>query len=160
MFEVDEIAALAQRVEALEQRQAVLDALHRYSKAIDLGERAEWVDCFTEDGVFDIRSQLPDYPGERYAGVSELRAFIETHSSPPQAHHKHLYVDPDIEIEGGEARASAYFVHLIDRVARPAMISYGRYLDLLRYCPDERWRIAKRIAEVQASDSSARDSRR
>jgi hypothetical protein len=153
-------ASIEARLTALEQRQAVLDALHAYSKAIDLGDQEAWVGCFTADGAFDIRSHLPDYPAARHEGAAQLRVFIAGHSAPPAAFHKHLYVDPEIEIRGDTARAVGYFVHLVDRDERPVLLSYGRYLDQLHRCEDGRWRLVERIAEVHASDGSAQASRR
>lgn len=156
----DGARSIEQRLAALEARQEVLDALRAYSHAIDLGDREAWLDCFVPEGVFDVRSRLREYPRRRFVGREQLRTFIEGHSAPPEAHHKHLYLVEDIHLDGDTASASAYFVHLVDREGRPFMTSYGRYLDSLRLCEDRRWRIVKRIAEVEASDASVRASGR
>jgi ketosteroid isomerase-like protein len=149
------MTSLEERVALLEDRQAVLDTLQAYSHAIDRGEEGPWLDCFTADASFEIRSDLPDYPVGRHAGAAALRAFIASHSKPPAVHHKHLYVVPDIAVDGDRATAVAYFVHLLDRDGKPATVSYGRYLDVLIRCDDGRWRILERISEVHASDNSA-----
>ncbi len=147
--------SLEERVALLEDRQAVLDTLQAYSHAIDLGEEEPWLDCFTADASFEIRSELPDYPVGRHDGTAALQAFIASHSKPPAVHHKHLYVVPTITVDGDRATAVAYFVHLLDRDGKPATVSYGRYLDVLIRCDDGRWRILERVSEVHASDNSA-----
>ena|GEM_PF-31147 len=147
-----ERAALAARLSALEDREAVAAALRRYSRAIDAGEEAEWVDCFLLDGRFLVESDVAGYPQRRFEGAAELARFIASHSAPPAAHHKHLYLLPEIEVDGDEARADGYFVHLLDRGGRPVMLSYGRYADRLRRCPDGRWRLVERRAAVEASE--------
>jgi ketosteroid isomerase-like protein len=149
------VAGLEARVAGLADRQAVLDALQAYSHAIDRGEEAAFLDCFTPDATFEVRSPLPGYPAAMHAGRVALADFIAAHSKPPAVHHKHLYVVPDIAVEGDRATAIAYFVHLVDREHRPATVSYGRYLDVLIRCEDGRWRILERVAEVQASEGSA-----
>lgn len=147
--------SLERRVARLEDRQAVLDTLQAYSHAIDLGREEAFLDCFAAGATFEIRSEIPGYPAATHVGDDALKAFIAAHSKPPAVQHKHLYVVPDIDVDGDRARAVAYFVHLVDRDQRPTTISYGRYLDVLIRCDDGRWRILERISEVHASDDSA-----
>ncbi len=149
------VSTLEERVALIEDRQAVLDTLHAYSHAIDRGEEAAFLDCFTPDATFEIRSELPDYPVQTHAGNEALAAFIAGHTKPPAVHHKHLYLVPQITVDGDRATAVAYFVHLVDDGPRPTLISYGRYLDVLIRSDDGRWRILERVSEVQASDNSA-----
>jgi ketosteroid isomerase-like protein len=156
------VSTLEERVAQLEaqaaeaaDRQAVLETLQAYSHAIDLGEEAAFLDCFTPDATFEIRSELADYPVQTHAGNEALAAFIAAHTKPPAVHHKHLYLDSQIVVDGDRATAVAYFVHLVNDGPRPTMISYGRYLDVLIRSDDGRWRILERVSEVQASDNSA-----
>lgn len=151
----ERVALLEERQGELEDRQAVLDTLQAYSHAIDLGEEEAFLDCFTPDATFEIRSELPDYPVAAHTGIEALKGFIESHTKPPAVHHKHLYVLPNIAVDGDRATAVAYFVHLVDQDHRPVLISYGRYLDVLIRCDDSRWRILERVSEVHASDGSA-----
>ena len=46
------------RLALLEAESAILKNLYRYGHAIDYGDEEAWVDCFTEDGVFDVRARL------------------------------------------------------------------------------------------------------
>jgi 3-phenylpropionate/cinnamic acid dioxygenase small subunit len=47
---------LEARIALLEDEQAILKNLYRYGHSIDYGDEEAWVDCFTEDGVFDVRA--------------------------------------------------------------------------------------------------------
>jgi hypothetical protein len=46
------LEALLSRVTRLEDEQAILDTLHRYNRAVDVGDDAAWAELFTEDGIF------------------------------------------------------------------------------------------------------------
>jgi hypothetical protein len=50
-----DVQELVKRLAALEEERAILRTLYRYGHSIDYGLELEWVDCFTEDGVFDVR---------------------------------------------------------------------------------------------------------
>jgi len=147
--------SLEDRVKALEEQQRVLETLYAYSHSIDRGDEEGWLECFTDDAVFEVRSQIPDYPIQRHQGTDALGAFIASHTKPPEVQHKHLYVDPQITVDGNRAGAVGYFVHLLDRDHKPAVVSYGRYLDKLVRAEDGRWRFVERVSEVHASENSA-----
>src|SRR5437870_12707088 len=52
----DAFADITRRLNALEDKQHVVEALNRYAHVTDYGDESEWVDCFTEEGLFEIRS--------------------------------------------------------------------------------------------------------
>lgn len=139
---------LATRVQRLEDERGVLRTLHRYAHCIDYGREREWVDCFAEDGVFDVRREDP--PGDRYVGHDALAGFVAAHTRAPDHWHKHLVLGPVIEVEGDEARAESYLARLDLMRDEPVIRSFGRYRDRLVRCPDDVWRIRERIAEVEA----------
>lgn len=143
-------ASLEARVAALEEQQGVLDALTAYSQAIDAGEQDAWLDCFTDDGTFEVVSHLPEYPGRLLEGREQLATFIAAHSSPPDVFHKHLVIQPRIVVDGDTASSVGAFVHLVDVKGDPVLRSYGRYVDRLVRGDDGTWRIARRRAEVEA----------
>jgi hypothetical protein len=146
------LAALEAERDVARERDAVLATLHAYSRCIDSGDEAGWVDCFTSDGAFDMRSTVPGYPGRRVSGRAELQEFIAAHTGPPAVHHKHLYLMPEIVLEGTAATATGYVVHLVEAEgARPELQAFGRYLDSLVRVEDGGWRIVERIVEVEAS---------
>jgi hypothetical protein len=142
---------LAARVVALEDERAITRTLCRYSHAIDYGLEEEWVDCFTEDGVFEVR--LRD--GELYAlcqGQADLLAFAQGHTRPPTGYHKHFVGVPLIEVRGDQARADSYFARMdmtADKLATYVR-AMGRYRDDLVRSEDGVWRIRKRFTEIQS----------
>lgn len=142
---------LERRLQLLEDERAILRLLHRYPHAIDHGGDAAWADVFTADGVFDARDRT-GAASRVLRGRAELVAFATAFSRPPGRWHKHLVVDPLIEIDGDEARVEAYVVVLVEHEGVPRVWLFGRYHDRLRREADGAWRIAHRIAEVESAD--------
>jgi hypothetical protein len=145
-----ELRRLSRRVAELNDHQQVLDSMYRYGHAVDYGLNAEWVDCFTADGIFDLRRRGQD-PLE-FAGTRALSDFVAAHTNSPEFWHKHLLIEPRITIDGDRADVASYFVR-IDRSSTGTnyIKSFGRYLDRLRRCDDGRWRFEHRIAESESS---------
>src|ERR1700722_15704997 len=78
---------------------AILRVLYTYCHAIDYGEEARWLALFTTDGIFHV--DMPrGLPPIHCAGQKELAAFIRAHPRAPAALHKHLLLNPLIEVEG------------------------------------------------------------
>jgi hypothetical protein len=155
------IADLGRRLQALEDRQAILDTLHRYGHALDYGLEDEFLDCFTDDAVWDTEPMTPAVRAEQlrvgrlpanHVGRDELQAFVQRHSRAPQRWHKHLVVGPLIEIHGVEAQVTSYFLRVdANRSDTGAHIrASGRYRDRFVRCDDGCWRIAARLAETEA----------
>lgn len=145
---MDTIERLEERVAVLETERSILRLLHTYGHSIDYGAADAWLDCFTEDGVFEVRRAAP--PGGIYRGREELRGFISAHTHAPDRWHKHLVVDPVIRSEGDAAEVDSYFVRL-DRIDDlPTIRTFGRYRDSAVVGEDGRWRLARRIVEVEA----------
>ena len=145
-----DLAELERRVALLEDERGVLRRLHAYGHAIDYGDEAAWVDCFTDDGVFDIRSSMPDRPRQVVSGRAELQAFSSRHTRAPELWHKHMLVEPAITIDGDTARSDAYFAVLMEHEERPLLRVFGRYRDRLVRDPDGEWRFRERIAEIES----------
>ncbi|HCV00388.1 MAG: hypothetical protein CL897_06785 [Dehalococcoidia bacterium] len=148
----EHLADLEKRLSTLENERGVIANMHRYAHSIDYGLEREWVDCFTEDGVFDIRMQ-PDFnrPGTRVDGRQALTAFIATHTRAPETWHKHMMVQPRISLNDGTARVESFFTRLDeDEMGEPYVLVFGRYKDNVQHCQDGRWRFKERIVEIEA----------
>lgn len=148
------LEVLIKRLQHLEDERAILRTLYRYGHAIDYGEEARWADCFTEDGVFDIRSLAADgsvAEAIQISGRAALLDFVRQHPRAPDTLHKHLVVEPIIDIRGEEAQVASYFEMLLARGGRREIFTFGRYLDRLSRCDDGGWRFRERIAEIQTS---------
>src|SRR3954471_21604999 len=104
---IDRLAELEHRLARLEDERAVLRRLYAYGHAIDSGDEAGWVSCFTEDGVFAARMETRNW--FRFSGRAELEAFIAAHTRPPDPAHKHLVFQPLIELDGDAATCLSYF---------------------------------------------------
>jgi hypothetical protein len=134
---------------AIADERAILRVLYGYCHAIDYGEEARWTGLFTSDGIFHV--DLPQgRPPIHCAGQQELAAFIHAHPRAPAALHKHLLLNPLIELQGDEARAASYFQLLLDIDGTPQIYCFGRYLDRLVRTETGSWRFRERVAQVQS----------
>ena len=145
-----DVQELVRRLEALEAERAILRTLYRYGHSIDYGLEQAWVDCFTADGVFDVRRRVGP-ASARYEGRAALAAFIAQHTRAPSRYHKHMLMEPAITVNGEQATVQSYFTRL-DATAqeKPFIRAFGRYLDRLVKSADGVWRFKERIAEVEA----------
>lgn len=147
----ERLAALERRLARLEDERAIVASLYRYAHAIDYGDEATWVDCFTEDGAFDMRSR-PDFdvPGRRYEGRAALAAFIKTHTRAPEVYHKHVVVQPQITLDGDIARVRSFLFRLDESGGAPYVLVFGRYLDTMVRGQDDWWRFRERVVEIES----------
>src|SRR5438270_11482453 len=143
-------AALAARLQVLEDERAILQTLHQYGHAMDYGPDADCVDCFTPDGVWDVRMRRSG-AGFQLGGHVEIEASLagQTQVRAPALFAKHIVVDPRITIAGDEATVQSYFIRIEPKDDGPTQIvASGRYLDRLVRGADGRWRFTERIAEI------------
>jgi hypothetical protein len=130
---------------------SVLRTLYRYAHSIDYGLEVDWLDCFMDDGVFDIRRRVDGKPNRRYEGRNALARFIAAHTRAPDNWHKHLLIEPVVTIEGDRATVDSYFVRVdADNAGVPILHAFGRYRDSLVKDADGMWRFTLRIAEVES----------
>lgn len=147
---------LAATVRALEDERGILKTLYQYGHAIDYGDHEEWVDCFTEDAVYNVcRGEQTGRASDSFCceGRAELAAFVSRRSRPPKAWYKHLLFEPLITIEGRCATAVSYFAIFDHASSGPYLRGFGRYRDRLVYCSDGEWRFKERTAEFESSRS-------
>ena len=140
---------LERRLEQLEAERAILATLYRYGHAIDYGDEASWVDCFTEDGAFDVRIRLHPELSFRAEGHEALWAFIRSHTRAPDVWHKHVLVEPRVTVDGDRAHVDSYFLKVDAQPEGSSLITaMGRYRDDLVRSADGCWRFVERVAEV------------
>ena len=141
---------LSERLQALEDERAILRTLYQYGHAMDNGPDVDFVDCFTPEGVWDVRMRVSD-GAFQCRGHREIETSLagQTSMRAPALYAKHLVVDPLIVVTGDEASVQSYFLRVEPRDAAPTQIvASGRYLDQLVRCADGRWRFTERIAEI------------
>ena len=93
---LNEMAVLAARVQALEDRSAILETLNEYGQALDYGDVERLVDCFTQDAVRETRR--PDGTVNRWEGAAGTREFATTHTHAPDKYHKHLVLNSTVTV--------------------------------------------------------------
>ena len=130
--------------------------LHDYARAMDAGDEQAWVDCFTPDAVFDVVEVVGGRRVHREEGHADLARYIAAYPKPPDFR-KHVVVHPVIDVEGERATVEAYWL-LLERGANgePVLAAFGRYHDTL-VKQDGRWRIAQRLADVEASNYTSQE---
>ena len=149
----NDFSQLEARLKRLEEERAILSTMYRYGHSIDYGLEQDWVDCFTEDGAFDIRRRDPG--GKRHEGRAALQRYIAQHTRAPAKYHKHVLIEPVITIDGTQAKAVSYFARLDEAPSgEPFVLAFGRYHDTMVKCPDGRWRFKERIADIEGRTPS------
>jgi ketosteroid isomerase-like protein len=144
----DEFASLKARLQALEDRNAILDTLMRYGNALDYGDVDALVDCFTEDTVRETRR--PDGQVNRWEGGAGTRDFAMTHTHAPDKYHKHLIHNSLITLHGDTADVVSYMFRFDAGEGQKSYVwGMGRYLDKMRRDPDGRWRISERVTFIE-----------
>jgi len=110
----------------LEDKEAIRDLITKYCLDIDAGRYDEWVDCFTEDGVFD--SPILG----RWQGKTALRQFTEKYRAwTGAAQPRHCVMNVLISVNGNHATSECYLLMTHAEGGKTELIISGRYEDQL-----------------------------
>jgi hypothetical protein len=125
-------------------RESVRDIYARYNHAGDRGRLADLAECFTEDGVLEVKDR---FVARGRREIAEILAGESARLAPPPGtrHIMRHYVANLLftSIGPGRIHSDAYFaVFLIDTVDH-----WGRYRDEL-VPVDGRWLFARRLVSV------------
>jgi hypothetical protein len=140
-------ASIEQRLQVLEDREAIRDTLLDYCTQIDLGDMAGVADVFTDDAVLELEGLARSMDGE-YRGRRAIIDDFYAHSASPDGGAPgstlpmtgHLATNMRIDVDGDTATTLAYFFEIVD-----SLVLIGTYQHRLRRDPD-RWRFSfKRI---------------
>jgi 3-phenylpropionate/cinnamic acid dioxygenase small subunit len=146
----NDLDSVLRRLAQLEDERAIQQRLYTYGHSIDYGLEADWVDCFTEDGVWDVRQRVKTNHHIYCSGRAELAKYITTHTRAPMKWHKHLLMELKIDLDGDSARVDSYFLRVDQKEgARSEIVAMGRYRDTMVRDADGQWRIKERICEVE-----------
>lgn len=140
-----------QRLQAIEDRFAILDLEAEYAHSWDLGTPRQWAEVFTDDGVFEM---LPSgqTPHTRIAGRAALAGFCEQiRQNWSGLHYMH---PPRLKINGDQAESVIFFefrhVMRSDTQVRQG-VTAGYYRT--RYLRTrEGWRMEERIEQAIGED--------
>ncbi|MGE0383966.1 MAG: nuclear transport factor 2 family protein [Gammaproteobacteria bacterium] len=141
-------ASRAAALDALLDRQAIMDCLARYARAIDRHD-TELLRTVYHPGAIDDHTMYVG-PGTEFGPVVN-----EVHDQMWSAH-QHYVTNVSIELDGDEAHVESYWlVAGRRRDGRGADVAGGRYVD--RFARrDGRWAIAARICVYEwAQDAEA-----
>ena len=87
----------------LSDRDEIVNLMERYCWTVDHGDYDAWLDCFTEDGTFDVRGQRP-------SGRAVLRAFIQKEVGDAFSYIRHMVHNASVElVSETEATGRSYF---------------------------------------------------
>ncbi|MBI2867726.1 MAG: nuclear transport factor 2 family protein [Chloroflexi bacterium] len=144
-------ASLAARVQALEDERAILHLFYLYSHIADFGPAEAWADCFTKNGVLEIRSRTGQSSSHR--GRTAITAFSASRAKAPEVYHLHLPLAPLITLNGDAATCLSYFASVEEGPnGEPYVRTFGRYHDTLVKEEAGLWRLKKRVIERLASN--------
>jgi hypothetical protein len=121
---------------------AITTVMNDYCQAMDLGQHERWLECFTDDAIYDVL--LPN--GTKYSSVSgkaDLTRFIAQYPVLPG--HKHVYCTPVFKVDpdARTAEVSSYWFMLAGDGTHAGISSLGRSQDRFVWS-NGRWRIKER----------------
>ncbi len=130
----------------LEDREQIRELYARYAMAIDTSDYDAWVDCFTEDGVFESTRF------GRHAGAQGLRRFTAIYrESLGGAQVRHVITNETFQIEGDRGTGACYLVYYHCKDGRVQQTAVGHYRDRLRKAGGK-WRFESRQVALDGHD--------
>ncbi|HEY8384721.1 MAG TPA: nuclear transport factor 2 family protein [Porticoccaceae bacterium] len=118
------MATLEERIQLIEDRQALQDLLTAYCTAVDsLTDLEGLLDCFTDDAVFDLSGiDLP-----RFEGREQIRGFFIP-VFKDMSHHAHFNTNLAIDrLDGNESACRAYVMGMGATHDGRSVLVYVRY---------------------------------
>lgn len=134
------------RLERLEDERAIVRTMYRYAHAQYNGDREMFLDCFTEDAEVERTRH-----GRVVRGRAGIGAWFDMISHAPEEYHKHVLVEPVIDIDGDRAVVSSDFLFVQDCDTGPFISHFGHYTDELERCADGEWRLRRRALKTEAT---------
>ena len=133
-------------------RLAIEDVFARYAHSADGYDVDGWVNCFTEDGIFEVAS---NGNGIQFAGRQALHDFICAHIHLlPNT--RHVMTNHLVDINGNRAVHRCTLTGMLSRPEKVYTFISGWYQSTLEKDASE-WKIKHRIVH---SDSGANSSER
>jgi hypothetical protein len=138
---MDEMAELRRRIETLESREAVREAMCRYWRVLDYKLWEQLDDCFTEDADADWGT------GNWQAlGRAQIRAFLHGNESQEGLRLSHFGHNAEVSIDPADPAGASAIFKLEDWVTLQGvtiMKGFGQYRMQFRRGTDGIWRISR-----------------
>ncbi|HET6309889.1 MAG TPA: nuclear transport factor 2 family protein [Candidatus Nitrosotalea sp.] len=138
------------RLALLEAERAILARLYQYSYALDSGDKAKFMDCFTPDHVRwgGPGGRWTVGQNYRYEGLEAMEYYFDGHTHAPDLIHMHLLAEPLIRIDADRATSESYLIRVDENEDGPYVEAMAKYEDVLVRCDDGEWRIKERHVTV------------
>lgn len=134
-------AALPPEVQALVDRQAILDCINRYARGVDRRDRELLLSVYHED-AWDDHAVFCG-PAANFADWA-----FDFHDKYQTAHH-HYILNHSCELDGDVAHAETYYLFAgVNREGPEVILSGGRYIDRFEK-RSGRWAIAARKCLIE-----------
>lgn len=142
MEQAERLARLEARLAQLEEVEHIRELLSTYGFNADLGRTPEYLDGWTEDGLYDLTEEL------RFAGRAELERLVADpdgmHKREIENRSQHLVANLVIRVEGDTAWAEGYsLVPIAGKEAITIMSLAYNHWDFVR--SDDRWLMKRRL---------------
>jgi uncharacterized protein (TIGR02246 family) len=129
-----------------EDREEIRDLYARYAATIDDGDYDAWLECFTDDGVFES-SRFG-----RHSGRDGLRRFTQIYrDSLGGAQVRHVCTNLLFRIEGDAATGSCYLIYYHCNDGKIQQAAVGHYRDTMRKTGG-RWKFQSRKVALDGHD--------
>jgi ketosteroid isomerase-like protein len=125
------------------ERLAIEDVFARYAHAGDEYDADGWVECFTEDGIFEVET---DGNRIQFAGRPALQDFIHAHIRLLSGT-RHVQTNHLVNIEGDNATHRCTLAGMLSRSEKVHTFISGWYESTLKKIVGE-WKIKHRIVHV------------
>ena len=130
----------------IEDREAIRELYARYAHTIDNARYGEWLDCFTEDGVFESQRF------GRHSGVQGLRRFTAIYrESLGGAQVRHVITNVSFQVDGERGSGGCYLVYYHCKDGKVQQTAVGYYRDKLRKAGGK-WRFESRQVALDGHD--------
>ncbi|MBU8808198.1 nuclear transport factor 2 family protein [Mycolicibacterium goodii] len=125
----------------LVDRQEIRDALQRYSRGLDRGDRELALSAYHPDAIDDHGPVV--LPAGEFVDWA-LAMHAEQH-----VFHTHQLTNTVFDIQGDVAHVETYYIAFCETRVKPNMVATGRYVDRFER-RDGRWAIAARISITES----------
>jgi hypothetical protein len=129
-----------EQLQALLDRQAIADCIHRNARGQDRHDLELMVSTYHPDSIDDHGDYVG--PGQAYGERANAvhQAFVC---------HQHHLTTQNVELFGDTAHAETYYLAILRAESGTLLLASGRYIDLLER-KDGEWRISTRVVTVES----------
>lgn len=132
----------------------IRNVVFRETVAFDSGAESEHAACFADDVEFMSSYIGPEgtwLERRSLAGKSNVIEVMRKHRKSLPLRCKHVLSSPVIHISGNHATCVTQLFRIDQTESGPRIVSFGQYLDTLRWDPSNGWLISRRVLKSEVS---------